>query len=129
MGQGIMVACSECYNEQGYTLGIGMMYSSLENVTSDIHWRTRNNIAEFSSAGNIISEEFEHKLFYCKKCLTSHSRFWIKIEKDCGAIFETEFKCSKCKSEMIEGDLNFTKYSCNSCGKKTLSISSEMDWD
>ncbi|MFW2437795.1 MAG: hypothetical protein ACN4GR_00320 [Arenicellales bacterium] len=129
MGQGIITKCTTCHDEKEYLLGVGMMYSSLKNVTGGIHWINRRKIDEFSQNGTVISEQFEHRLYFCEKCLTPHSRFWIRLEREGGEVFETVFKCPKCRSRMIQGDLDFTKYVCSLCGMKTLSAIGKMMWD
>ena len=129
MGHAINVECSECDDQQEYRLGVGRRYGCLENVISLVHWRTRIKITDFKATGTIISEIFEHKLYYCKKCNTAHSRFCITLEEDNGEIFETNFKCHKCRSQMIEGRIDFTKCSCSSCGEKTLIVGCDRSWD
>jgi len=106
-----------------------MMYSSLKNVTSSIHWINRRKIDEFSRNGAITREQFEHRLYFCEKCLTPHSRFWIRLEREDGEVFETVFNCPECRSRMIPGDLDFSKYACGQCGRKTLTAIGEMLWD
>jgi len=66
-------------------------------------------------------------LYFCEKCLTPHSRFWIRLEREDGEVFETVFKCPKCRSRMIQGDLNFSKYACSLCGRKTLSAIGKIE--
>ncbi len=129
MGQGIITKCATCNDEKKYLLGVGMMYSSLKNVTGRIHSINRRKINEFSRNGAIIREQFEHRLYFCKKCLIPHSRFWIRLEREDGKVFETVFKCPQCRSRMIPGDLDFTKYACSLCGMKTLTVIGEMLWD
>lgn len=129
MGQGIFTECTTYHDEKNCLLGVGMMYSSLKNVIDKFHWINRKKINEFSRKGTVISESFEHRLYYCEKCMTPHSRFWIRLERKDGEVFETVFKCPKCRSRMIEGDLDFTKYVCSKCGQKTLSAMGEIFWD
>ena len=129
MGQGVITKCSTCQAQNEYIFGVGMMYSSLKNVTSNIHWKNRRKIDEFSRNGKNIHEEFEHRLYFCEKCLIPHSRFWVRLEREDGEVFETVFKCPQCRSEIIQGDLDFTKYACSLCGMKTLAVIGEMMWD
>jgi len=128
MGQGVS-KCDTCHAENKYLLGVGMMYSSLENVANSIHWTNRRKIDGFSRNGTIISEQFEHRMYFCEKCLIPHSRFWVWLEREDGEVFETVFKCPKCRSRMIEGDLDFTKHTCSICGRKTLTAIGKMLWD
>ena len=97
MGQGVITKCSTCHSEKEYLLGVGMMYSSLKNVTGSVHWINRREIDEFSRNVKIIREEFEHRLYFCEKFLVPHSRFLIRLEREDGEIFETIFKCPKCE--------------------------------
>ena len=129
MGQGVITKCSTCHTQNEYLFGVGVMYSSLKNVTSSLHWVNRRKIDEFSRNGKVVCEEFEHRLYYCEKCMTPHSRFWIRLKREDGEVFETVFKCPKCRSKMIPGDLDFTKYVCSLCGMKTLTVIGEMMWD
>ena len=126
MGKGIITKCTTCHDEREYLFGVGMRYSSLQNIIGNVHWVNRRKIDEFSRNGKIIREEFEHRLYFCEKCLIPHSRFWIRLEREDGEVFETKFKYPRCKSIMIEGDLDFTKYACSHCGRKTLSAIGEM---
>ena len=54
MGQGVLTKCSTCQAENEYLFGVGMMYSSLKNVTSSIHWVNRRKIDNFSQKGTVI---------------------------------------------------------------------------
>ena len=129
MGSGIVVKCSNCEDSKEYILGAGMQYFSLANVTSNLHWRNRNKIEEFKHKGEIIFEDFEHRIYQCEKCNSVYSRFWVKLERDDGEVFETRFKCPKCRVTLVEADNGFRQYNCSVCGKKMLSVESEILWD
>lgn len=128
MGEAVNITCLDCDYEKDIILGVGMCYSSLMNIIRTVHWRTKLKIDEFQSLGDVVSEEFEHRLFSCGNCHQVHSRFWIKLERSDGAIFETEFKCPKCRRPMEESKMNIEEYTCESCGGTNLSIQ-EFMWD
>jgi len=110
-------------------MGVGMQYSSLANVISNLHWRNRQKLEKFQNSGSIINEDFEHRIYQCEKCNIAYSRFWVKLERDDGEVFETTFKCPKCKSVLVNGDVDFSHYNCSVCGKNSLTVDMEILWD
>jgi len=129
MGEAVIVKCSNCMISKQYIMGIGMLYYSLSNVASNLHWKKRRKLERFQNTGTIISEDFEHRIFHCQKCNNAYSKFWVKVERDDGEIFETTYHCPKCKLELIDNHNDFSQYKCSHCGQKTLNAEIYIMWD
>lgn len=138
MGSGISILCQNCGYEKSFMLGIGMMYSSLENVIDLVHYTRRKRILDILQNHKVLKHEdiwdnplYEHRLYRCIDCNQLYERFYVKIEYNDNKIYETKFKCSKCKNELkaVENEENVKKYPCPECGKKELHIHGELLWD
>ena len=136
MGSGFTVVCSNCGWDETYGLGIGMMYypGNNELLTKLAPQRQRNRVRALLSESppNIIS--YWHGLYVCPQCNTLHKRFYIMIEKDSCTLYETHFRCARCRSTLVEvcediEDMDVTTYNCRCCGQQTLEKTLEMYWD
>ena len=119
-------------------LGIGMMYSSLENVIDLVHYARRKKILDILQNHEVNKHEgiwgnpfYEHRLYRCIDCNQLYGRFYVKIEYNDNKSYETKFKCSKCKTKLkaVENERNVIKYPCPLCGRKELHIHRELLWD
>jgi len=116
-----------------YLLGVGMfeMMEQDKAIIGHTHPRHRDRVRTLLAGPGFIHPEFGRCLFVCLKCDTLHSRFYIKIERDFSTVYETRFRCGKCRSSLIEvgDDLDITKYRCKHCGKQTLEQYMGLMWD
>ena len=114
MGIGISVDCTACNYRKDFHLGVGMKYSSLENVISLVSKSDRENIKKIKNNHNIREENYWHALFICPQCYYLCERFYVKFvcyesilgknfqiitDKD-KKIFETKFYCKKCNKSL-----------------------------
>ena len=131
MGSGITVSCGACNYEKGFHLGIGMMYSSLENVIHHIDSRRRAAVLEILQNHKVEECDYEHKLYACAKCAGLYERFYAKIAYDGGEVYETKFICGKCRSGLVEiEDLRGVENRpCPRCNQKTLRVMQTLLWD
>ena len=138
MGSEIYVMCRNCGYEKRFILGIGMLYSSLEEVIDLVHYRRRKKILDILRNHKVIKDEYrwdnpfyEHRLYRCFNCNRLYGKFYVKIEYDDNKVYETKFKCSKCKNELkaVEDEKNVKKYPCPECNKKEFSIQEMGLWD
>jgi DNA-directed RNA polymerase subunit RPC12/RpoP len=136
MGTGISIICQNCGYEKDFMLGIGMMYSSLEKVI-DLSPH-RKKILDILQNHIVIKDEFrwdnpfyEHRLYRCSSCNQLHERFYVKIEYDDKKVYETKFKCPKCKNELkaVEDEKDVKKHPCPECNNKKLFIQEMVLWD
>lgn len=131
MGSGIIVHCESCEYEREFYLGLGMMYSSLENVIDCLdHWR-RAEVLEILQNHKVEKREYEHKLYGCANCAGLYERFYVKIDYDSGKVYETDFKCGKCKSGLVEiEDISeVSNRPCPRCNQKNLRVEESILWD
>ena len=123
-------------------LGIGMMYSSLENVIDLVHYARRKKILDILQNHKVIIGEYrwgnpfyEHRLYRCLSCNQLYERFYVKIKYDDHKLYETKFKCSKCQNELkavddvVDDEENIKKYPCPECNKRGFSIQEVVMWD
>lgn len=131
MGQGLTIKCKSCGTQENYFLGVGMMYFPLENVLdSVIPKRRREKVREVLRLAGEDSSEYSHELYACPKCETLHCRFYLKISKDEKILFETKFRCGKCRNALIAvSNEDVSRYRCSDCGKKTISSFVGLMWD
>ena len=131
MGSGIIVRCESCEYYKEFYLGLGMMYSSLENVIDCVdHWR-RAEVLEILQNHKVEKRAYEHKLYGCTNCAGLYARFYVKIDYDGGKVFETDFICVKCKSGLAEiEDISVvSNRPCPYCNQKSLSVEESILWD
>ena len=131
MGSGIIVHCESCEYDKEFFLGIGELYSSLENVIDCIHYRRRPEILDILQNHKVDQCGDEHKLYGCTNCAGLYERFYVKIDYDGGKIYETDFKCGKCKNKLVEiEDIGEVKSRpCPKCSQKTLRVHEHLNWD
>ena len=130
MGSGVAVECINC----GYTFdamtGVGMMYSSLSKVMFAVHYKRRPIIEDIIDNHSVQESEYSHKVYRCSDCGTFGRRFHVKIQYDQGSIYETTFKCSKCRKPLVDvNDEDLTQYRCPKCKEQSLHTMMMCDWD
>ena len=133
MGIGISVLCQNCGYEKKFTLGVGMLYSSLEKVIHLVPYRSREKVLDILRNHKVNKGEFrnplyDHRLFRCLSCNQLHGRFYVKIEYDDNKVYETKFNCSKCKKELkaVENEEDVKNYPCPKCDKTDLSMQEDV---
>lgn len=131
MGTEISVLCRNCEYERKFTLGVGMYYSSLDKIIDVVHYWNRERVLEILRNHKVTQSEYYHGLFLCLSCNQFHGRFYVRIEYDDDKIYETKFKCNKCKTELepIEDEENVKNYPCPKCGEIELYIREDVLWD
>lgn len=140
MGHGIIVECNHCrengeapYIVECFQLGIGMMYSSLENVIDLLHYTRRPKVLDILNNHAVADTDYSHELYHCPRCHRLYERFHVKIiyiVDDEEKVYETSYACPKCKTPMqiiTEDDL--PQIPCSSCGEKALQVIETMCWD
>jgi hypothetical protein len=131
MGSGIIVHCESCEYKKEFYLGLGMMYSSLENVIDCVdHWR-RAEVLEILQNHKVEKRSYEHKLYGCMNCAGLYAKFYVKIDYNGGKVYETDFMCGKCKSGLVEiKDVREVENRpCPKCKQKTLCVEESILWD
>lgn len=129
MGEGITIKCKQCDYQETYILGIGMMYSSLENVISLISPYRRETVLNILHTQYIHEVKYEYKLFICLKCNSIIGRFDYSIIYGDGQIYRPYFRCPECKTKLITVTEPISNIRCPSCGEKSLVENFEMLWD
>ena len=75
MGHGITIEWTKCDYLNSFFLGIGMMYSSLENVISHVRPNRREEVLNLLPHQDIYDVNYEHKMFFCPNCKILAARF------------------------------------------------------
>ncbi len=142
MGSAIEITCRNCdYSFEG-DIGIGTRYSELQVVVPLLHHARIKIVDDILDNHDVEETDYGHKIYRCGKCFRFFERFHVRIEYDSGRVFETEFKCSKCRKVLdgmdVDADVfnpenEFLKrlsgLSCPECGKTSLFIFSISMWD
>ena len=124
--------CKNCLQPGSLIIASGMSYYDYDNVKGDLHWQFRRQLEVFEKTNGETCKEYSYNLYTCTKCKTIHSRFWLKAISKNGEIFETIFKCPKCKKRLHnvpEKNFNIINYACQKCGEFEIAISLEILWD
>ena len=129
MGDGFYTHCTNCDESDEYITGVGMLYGQLENVMPFITGKAMHTITDINNIFDIDSSDYEHKVLACPSCNTLHNRFYVKVEYGDGKVFETAFRCGKCRASLINAKHSIEHYNCKKCGMKTLEKDGEMLWD
>ena len=129
MGDGVYVHCTNCDASDEFITGVGMSYGYLEHVIPLITGKAKQTITDINNIFDIDSSDYEHKIFACPSCNTLHNRFYVKVEYGDGKVFETIFRCGKCRTNLIDAKHSIDYYNCKRCGMKALEENGEMLWD
>ncbi len=131
MGQGLTVKCKSCGAGGNYTLGVGMMYFPLENVLdSVVPKRQREKVRQALKIAGQDAAQYSHTLYACPKCGALQGRFYIKVARGKETLFETKFRCGKCKHALVAvPNDDVSGYPCPACGKRTLESYITLSWD
>ena len=130
MGERFEINCSDCdYHKEVY-FGVGKLYSSLQAILAIVHYRRRREIQRIIGNYEVRSSEYRHAAFGCSKCRTIYARLYIRILYGKNGVYETTFKCRRCRSvldELLPEDI--PKRLCPVCGECSLSIEKTIKWD
>jgi hypothetical protein len=131
VGHGVTSSCKICNHAEEFILGVGMMYSSLENVLDTVvHWRYRTKISEILIQHKLATTEYSHELYICPACEIIFERFYIKISQFDKVLYESSFCCNKCKCILNKTSPEFVDRSrCKKCHARELYWSSGLLWD
>ena len=152
MGHGLILKCDACGAEEGYTLGIGMMYSSLEAVLDIVVPRgKRRKIRALLDYDGLVKTKYEHQLYTCPRCETLHERFFILIRQQpllkhqkkgvemslsefmeaskFKTVYRSRFRCGTCRAGLVYAREGWNAYRCRNCGSKSLVEMPGLCWD
>lgn len=129
MGHGITIHCESCDYYANFILGIGMMYSSLERVISEVSPARREKVKNLLQRKDIQSVDYEHKLFICPKCNNLAQHFDFSITYNQGQVYQPYFRCPTCHMKLVPLEEPVTSTPCPECGQLTLVEEMTMLWD
>jgi len=129
MGECIETVCKQCGEWREYMLGVGMSYSSLEEVMQYTRGNARNALREITTNHSINNADYEHALYACPSCNTLHERFRVMVKYDGDRVFETSFRCGKCRKCLVMATRPIDTYKCSHCGRQALEESPGKLWD
>ena len=151
MGEMIEIFCKECKYREGFSLGVGMDYFSVESVLELVHPANRKEIKGIIHNHEVLEKESCHTLFHCVKCNALYERFHVKIDYKTHngeqRTYETHHFCSRDHSGLVpvntseefdEEDYRgeheilapfIAELPCPKCTKKSLVIQNTGYWD
>ena len=133
MGSSIQFSCQNCEYDKTFMLGVGMMYSALENVLdssvrSKIQRQRIRDILEHHAVSDV---KFEQAVYQCGHCDELAERFFVSILYDQGSGYEITYRCPKCRRLLryIEDPEEYNG-PCPLCHEKSLLVSDGgIMWD
>ena len=129
MGEGITIECKSCDYKKSFTLGVGMMYASLENVISQVSPKRREDVLNIIHNEEVYEVNYQHKLFFCSHCHNLESRFDYFILYNNNKKYKPIFCCPECRKKLIPVEEPIENIPCPKCGKKALTKFVSMMWD
>ena len=129
MGTTIIISCESCGHSDEYMLGVGMTYSSLENVIEEVPFSNREHVLSILKRDDLMKTDFSHSLYACPKCETLFERFHYRIVYGDSEVYKSEHKCSLCKTKLVIARNNISKYRCPKCKARTLKKENYLLWD
>jgi len=102
MGEGMTLECPHCFRKRTFVLGVGMEYSSLENIVPSVQPNHRLEIEHILNNHTVTSQEYSNHLFVCDQCHRLIDRLHVKLKYDSNQTYETVFLCRKCGTRMTQ---------------------------
>jgi RNase P subunit RPR2 len=132
MGEGVTVECPHCSRKRTFILGVGMEYSSLENILPSVQRNHRREIEQILNNNTVTNGDCTHRLFVCDQCHHLIDRLHVKLTYDSNQVYETVFHCQECEAQMRQ-PANLAELAnippCSRCGRKSLRLTGEFYWD
>ena len=131
MGLGIEVNCGHCGYKKEFFLGVGMLYSSLENVIDLVKGKNKKEILEIMRNHDISSSDFYRVLYHCNGCGALSDELYVKLVYDEGKEYTTNYLCANCGDllEIIDDKIDITTFACPRCKNNTLLREIGIHWD
>ncbi len=128
-----LIQCKKCNYRKMFTLGIGFMDSSIENILdSTIRSRqSRECIKRILKDETVNNIDYSRVIMRCERCNRLYARLSLKIEHQSGTYIQL-YRCPKCKgqlNELPECKNNTKEVPCPDCGKPALVIEDCGFWD
>jgi hypothetical protein len=135
MGQAYNYRCTNCFNAEELTEGVGMsmcpipLKEYLERKHLYIHYKIHRKLFEIAKEHPFAFIETEYNIYKCKNCDCISSKMNVKV--DDGFVYENIPRCSHCSSNRIElYEVNQDVIEkCPKCKEKTLRHEIIMMWD
>lgn len=124
-----MTHCRNCGEQFSFTLGVGMMYWSLDAVIPFTRGKARRTLQDIADHHQVVDANYSHRMLACPKCDTLHERFYVRVDYDVDKHYETVFRCGKCRTLLVEPAKPISGYRCSSCGSYSLDDGSMGCWD
>jgi|GEM_PF-5294024 len=148
MGEILEATCENCSYQKQFRLGIGMMYGSLDDLSSEsnpltildlIHSeKMQAEVVQLITTqnGTIDSrKDAGYALFVCERCKTIHSRFFFRLRHNKG-VYVPSYCCPECERHLKQIDPETVKqekrrFTCPKCSQKKAVIVAETTslWD
>ena len=120
MGDLFSLYCQDCGYEVELHSGVGMMYSSLENVLFLVSKARREKVKELLRREDLSAVSYKHTIFTCPECSLQDSRFNFRIEYGEGEVYQPYFLCSHCRTRLVEDDQPRITDQCPVCGSMNV---------
>lgn len=129
MGSSIDTECKNCGDRESYLLGVGMDYADFSDVMSLIKGNTRKKLKDIVENYQNYGADYSHTLYACPKCNTLHNRFWVSVKYGKNKVYETSFRCGKCRTHLVKAKQPINSYTCKKCGRRELEKAPGILWD
>jgi len=128
MGIGINLHCPKCDYSFSAMLGIGRLFSSLENALSIVHHSERNAVLDILNNHAVDETDFYHALFQCPECRRLYNQFYYRIRYDGDQVLDSSPTCPVCRVAL--SDVSGGKeLRCPNCSDGILESRESLHWD
>jgi DNA-directed RNA polymerase subunit RPC12/RpoP len=120
MGDLFSLFCQDCGYEVELLSGIGMMYSSLENVLFLVSKARREKVKKLIQREDLSEVHYKQTIYSCPDCSLQESRLNYRIEYGEGEVYQPYFLCSRCRTRLAEDDQPRLTDHCPVCDSKNV---------
>ena len=138
MGHGVNICCEACGASEELILGVGMLSGDPFGIVQSMaDKRRRDRILDKLWSNQPASLSAENNLYMCEACGKPTSRKTITITRDNELVYESQFRCGKCRKKLtcVESEAEqkiieaILKGPCWECSEKDLAECAEILWD
>ena len=130
MGTGVTISCKNCDYSDGFSVGIGMLYGSLRilldfSLKGSLNHIKRKELIDLldnhnADENNCGDTNFGHEILRCDKCNNLVERFHVKMLYDGDKVYETLYRCSKCRNKLTLFDDYYIDFRLSECPDLTI---------
>ncbi|MGB2963677.1 MAG: hypothetical protein WBB69_06790 [Anaerolineales bacterium] len=120
MGDLFSLCCQDCGYSVELMLGVGMMFTTPENLPRMVSKSRREKVQELLKREDLTRVQYSYDLFFCPKCNLQASRLNFQIEFGEGEVYQPYFLCSRCRTRLVIDTNPHQRRPCPYCGSEDV---------